>query len=311
MNQLAARDNNQLQAPQRPSDLMDQFLAFIDASKSTTKAYTSNLKRFFSYLQEQGIENPTRSDIISYRDHLYRQGLKNTTIQAYIIAVRMFFRWTGSVGAYPNIADHIKGAKVSRDHKKDYITAEQAKKLIQATADSTTAKRDKALISLMITTGLRTIEISRALVEDMRSLGNQTVLYVQGKGKDDKADFVKISPAVEDLIRSYHKEAGITTGSAPLFQSTSNNSKGQTLSTRSIRGIVKDHLKAIGINSDRISAHSMRHTSVTLALIGGATIQEAQQHARHKSIDTTMIYAHNLEKAGNTCAQVVSDELFT
>ena len=51
-----------------------------------------------------------------------------------------------------------------------------------------------------------------------------------------------------------------------------------------------------GINSDRITAHSMRHTAVTLALIGGASIQEAQSMARHTNINTTMIYAHNLDR---------------
>lgn len=310
MNYLAVNDNRMNAI--NPADLMPRFISFIDASESTARAYSRNLKQFFDYLYRHEIKNPRREHVIAYRDSLKDRGLKNTTVQAYIIAVRMFFKWTGSEGLYPNIAEHVKGAKVSRSHKKDYITSNQAKKLIQSIdPESPTATRDQALITLMITTGLRTIEISRALVEDMRTLGDETVLYIQGKGRDEKADFVKIPPQVEDMLRAYHQAAGITDPSAPLFQSTSNNSRGQALSTRSIRGIVKDHLKAIGINSDRISAHSMRHTSVTLALIGGATIQEAQQHARHKDINTTMIYAHNLDKAANTCAQVVSNALFS
>jgi integrase/recombinase XerD len=71
------------------------------------------------------------------------------------------------------------------------------------------------------------------------------------------------------------------------------------LTTRSIRRIAKNRLKDIGIDDGRLTAHSLRHTAITLSLIGGATIQEAQLLGRHASIDTTMIYAHNLDRVKN------------
>lgn len=55
-------------------------------------------------------------------------------------------------------------------------------------------------------------------------------------------------------------------------------------------------MKEAGIESERITAHSLRHTAVTLALLAGATVQEAQAMARHSSINTTMIYAHNIDR---------------
>ena len=83
------------------------------------------------------------------------------------------------------------------------------------------------------------------------------------------------------------------------------------MTTRSISGVCKEAMKAAGYNSERLTAHSLRHTAVTLALIAnGGNIQEAQQFARHANISTTQIYAHNLEKQNNTCSRLVASEIF-
>ncbi|MBK7141481.1 MAG: tyrosine-type recombinase/integrase [bacterium] len=82
----------------------------------------------------------------------------------------------------------------------------------------------------------------------------------------------------------------------PLFASVSYRNSRQRLSTRSIRRIVKVALRQCGLDSARLSAHSLRHTAVTLSLQGGASPQEAQAMARHSSIETTMIYAHNIDR---------------
>ena len=93
--------------------------------------------------------------------------------------------------------------------------------------------------------------------------------------------------------------------------SISNNSKGQGMSTRSISGVCKEAMIRAGYDSDRLTAHSLRHTAVTLALIAnGGNIQEAQQFARHANIATTQIYAHNLEKQNNQCSRLVAASIF-
>jgi integrase len=83
---------------------------------------------------------------------------------------------------------------------------------------------------------------------------------------------------------------------APLFASLSNRNGGGRLTTRTLRRIIKARLRAIGIDSDRLTAHSVRHTCITLALQAGATVQEAQALARHANINTTLIYAHNIDR---------------
>ena len=82
------------------------------------------------------------------------------------------------------------------------------------------------------------------------------------------------------------------------------------MTTRSISRIIKTRLKGAGYNSDRLTAHSLRHTAVTLSLLSGRSLAEAQQFARHANIATTMIYNHSLDKAKNGCSEAVANLIF-
>jgi len=290
------------------SDFLSKFIQFVDASERTADTYTKNIKQFYKFLLKNNISKPTRSDILAYKDEL-KATHKSTTVQSYIGALRLYFRFLASEGLYPNIADNIKGAKVSRENKKDYLTATQCKDLLHS-IDQSSAKglRNYAITALMLTGGLRTIEVVRADLEDLRTLGGGTVLYIQGKGKQDKADFIKIPEATETALRNWTKVMPVK--DKALFQSLSNQNKGDRMTTRAISALIKDELKAIGLDSDRLTAHSLRHTAVTLSLLGGGTIQEAQQFARHANISTTQIYAHNLSKTSNPCGNMVANSIF-
>lgn len=297
--------------PTLTRDLYQRYIEFLDASPRTVEAYSKNLKRFFEWMQIQGILQPKRGDILAYRDYLQAEKSANTA-QVYMVSVRLFFKWTASEGLYPNVAENIKGAKVGKEHKKDHLTSNQAKSILDAIDQSTEqGSRDYAMMLLMLTGGLRTIEVVRSQVKDLRTLGDTTVLYIHGKGRDEKDDYIKIAPVVEKAIRKYLSLKGTVKPEDYIFTSTSNNNKGKGLTTRSIRSIVKDRFRAVGLDSDRLTAHSTRHTAVTLALLNGSTVQEAQQFARHADISTTMVYAHNLEKAKNTCSDNIANSLFS
>lgn len=289
--------------------LYSHFIEYLDASEKTIQTYTRALKQFFTFLQRQGITAPTVDTIRAYKKEL-AASVKPATVQAYIFVVRKFFSWTETEGLYPNVAGQIKGAKIDREPKKDYLTSSQVKAILSEVDRSTIqGKRDYAILALMVTCGLRDIEVSRANKEDLRTVGNNTALFIQGKGHTEKADFVIIPEATEAAIREYLSAR--SDASEALFTSLSNNSKGQRMTTRSISGVCKEAMKAAGYNSERLTAHSLRHTAVTLALIAnGGNIQEAQQFARHANISTTQIYAHNLEKQNNTCSRLVASEIF-
>ena len=291
-------------------DYFEDFISYLDAKPKTVQTYKRALKQFFKYLYENNISQPTRENIINFREDL-KLRCKPTTIQAYIIAVRLFFTWTAQKGIYPNVAEKIKGAKLNSEHKKDYLTSKQIKTII-GTIDRGTiqGKRDYAIFILMVTCGMRTIEVSRANIEDLAILGEHTVLYVQGKGREERAEYIKVPEMTESILREYMKERNTPTGKEPLFTSLSNNNRGKRLSQRTVSGIIKDILINAGYNSERLTAHSLRHTAVTLSLLGGNSLQEAQTFARHKNIATTQIYAHNIDKMKNKCSDTVAQSIF-
>lgn len=311
MYRITTTNNTEIAEGQRiTADLYNRFISYLDVSPKSVTTYAGAVKQFGKWLSSNGITQPTRADILNYRDELLRDH-KPTTVQIYIVAVRLFFQWLEQEGIYPNVAQHIKGAKLNRDHKKDYLTSAQVKKIMgDIDRSSAQGKRDYAVLALMFTGGLRTIEVSRANVEDLSTSGNSTILYIQGKGRTERTEYIKIPSEVEEAIRAYLNTRVSVKGSDPLFASLSNNSKGNRLTTKSISRLVKSHFKDAGFNSDRLTAHSTRHTAVTLALLGGESLEEVQQFARHANITTTQIYAHNLERANNHCESTIARSIF-
>ena len=311
MNALTVQNNTAIQTGATvTADLFNRFIGYIDASPKTVETYTKAVRQFVKYIAERGITQPTRETVIAYREELKRTH-KPSTVQNYIIALRQFFKWTEQEGLYPDISDKVKGAKLTKEHKKDYLTSSQVKGILsQIATDTPQGRRDFAIFALMVTCGLRDIEVHRANIEDLRTLGDSTVLYLQGKGRTERAEFVKIPAATEKAIRASIADREDATGEAPLFVSLSNNSKGNRMTTRSISGTVKKHMKRAGYDSERLTAHSLRHTAVTLSLLGGNDIQEVREFARHSNINTTMIYAHNIDRMNNNCSSTIADAIF-
>jgi integrase/recombinase XerC/integrase/recombinase XerD len=103
-------------------------------------------------------------------------------------------------------------------------------------------------------------------------------------------------PETLQPIRDYLQARGDVDKSEPLFCSHSDRNGGDSLTTRSISRLVKKAFRRIGLDDDRITAHSLRHTAITLSIKGGASLHQAQAMARHKSPETTMVYFHNLKR---------------
>lgn len=287
------------------TDLFSRWTSFIDAQPKTVETYTRNIRPFIHYLQDNGIQKPGREDIIAFRESM-KESHKTTTVQSYIMAVKQFFKWTEREGFYPNIADHIKGAKVDKGFKKGYLTSKQVGKLLK-TIDRSTLKglRDYAILLLMITTGLRTVEITRANIEDLRTVTDPrteedfTVLFIQGKGHEERKDYVRVEPPVEEAINEYLKTRGETKGKQPLFSSIAHRNSGERMTTRSISRIAKENMIEAELDRDYWTAHSLRHTTAVLNLLNGGTPEETRQLLRHSNINTTLYYTHALERISN------------
>ncbi len=278
-------------------DIWEAFAAEVDASAKTVDTYRHALRAYARFLDGIGADplEADRETVVAYkRDLSATRGA--STVNAYLTAVRAFYRWTEARRIYPNVAAGVKGVKVSKKSGREALTPAQAVRVLQPAGDGLEALRDFAMVNLMTRRGLRTVEVSRADVGDIRQVGGRAVLYVQGKGYADKGDFVVLSDAVLAPIHAYLAARGHVDDSEPLFAAHGNRNRGGRMTTRSISRIAKQSMARAGVSSPHLTAHSLRHTAVTFSLMAGATVQEAQAMARHSNVDTTLIYAHNLER---------------
>lgn len=303
----------QLQGAVFGDSLFSRFIEYTDVKETTLKGYTVHLRQFFRWVKAQGIQNPQREHIKAYKAYLEGQDFTAGTRAQYLRAVKHFFKWTASEGFYPNIADNIKGAKVKQDNtKKEAFSEDGIKEVLESIdTDTEAGKRDYIMILLSVTAGLRIIEMQRANVGDLQTIKGQKVLYIQGKGHDEKDDYKKIVPELEAAIEDY-----LTTRpqpvkkSDPLFTGTGNRAKGERLTEPSISRVIKSRFKAAGYDCDKLTAHSLRHTSNTLLFKAGADLYTVQSHARHADPKTTEIYIHAVNKEADRSEQQIYNQIF-
>ncbi len=298
-------------SPVSVSPLFDRWIAYLDAPQKTVDTYNRNLRQFAGWIAARGITQPKREDVISYRTWLIGTGHKPTTVQSYMSAVKLFFAWTEAEGLYPNVAERVKGQKLDDEHKKDPLTVGQIKNLLSGLDTETEqGARDYAILALMVTTGLRTISVAAADVGDLRTVGDCSVLFYLCKGHDEKAVYVKLAPPVETAIRHYLSMRGKTESTAPLFASCAQQNRGKRMTTRSISRIAKGHMVESGLDDERHTAHSLRHTAATLNLLNGGSLEETKQLLNHKNVTTTMIYVKELERMKNESEKRIAAAVF-
>lgn len=291
-------------------ELLNRFVQYVDVSPATLRSYISGVKVFLQYLSDNSINTPNRDTVLLFKKYL-SENKSTGTIATYLSALRRFFSWTESEGFFPNITSGVKSPRIDGGHKKDCFTANQLKTIIGGiNRDNLKGARDYALFCLISATGLRTVEAMRADISDIRNIGGEDCLFVMGKGRTSKSEFVKLSGHVMKAIRDYLKMRENVTENSPLFASISHRNNGGRMTTRSISRICKSAMINAGYISKRWTAHSLRHSAITLALIAGISIQEVSQFARHSNISVTMIYAHDVERLKSKCESTISNMLF-
>lgn len=240
---------------------------------------------------------------------------KPATVKQYLRSVCQFFRWTAAAGYYPNIADNIHGPKVRTDtHKKDALTASEVLTIEQSIKDRTSArtaeakearkdtkgrtqrateqgKRLYAMYLLAVNAGLRTVELSRANVKDIQVKNGKAALYIWGKGHSEPDTKKPLAPEVYQAIKEYLDTRADKTG--PLFVATGNRSGGRRIAETTISKMLKKAMKEAGFDSERITAHTLRHTAGTNVQEITNNLYVTQKYMRHSNPATTEIYLHN------------------
>jgi len=300
-------------APQlRIEELVKTFIQAQDVKESSRDTYKRTLRRFLSWVDKKSylLSEIARAELLQYKEELLSSGMSSLTVGSYITSVRRFYEWAEANRFYPNVAKGIRTPKRLQQFRKQPLLPSQAAALLHYYQDK--ALRDFAIVNLLLRTGLRTVEVIRANVGDIVFKGSQRVLLVQGKGRDERDNFVVLTDKTYQPIAEYLATRDRVNSSQPLFTSTSNNSKGERLTTRSISYIAKEGLKAIGLNERSFTAHSLRHTTAVNILRAGGSLETAQLTLRHSNPATTQIYTAtiNEERRLQNSGEALIDSLY-
>ncbi|MBA7522695.1 Tyrosine recombinase XerD [subsurface metagenome] len=312
MNELMTLDRAPVQQMPEFSDLVANFLMSLDVKPATVAYYARCFKQYTGWINETGITpvQISREDIISYKRALIDSGRSSLTIASYLQIVKGFYAWISDEFGTRNISRNIKSPPRQKKFRRQPLTPEQASQLLDHFSQGNI--RDYAMVNILIRCGLRTIELSRLNVDDLRVKSDRRVLMVQGKGHTDKDNFVVLSPKCDKVLSEYVRSRGRIVNGLPLFTSVAKKNHGGRIGTYTISRIVKTGLRAIGLDSVELSAHSLRHTCATSILSAGGSMGQAQGVLRHMSSETTAIYTSyftDKERLENP-AEFLIDQLF-
>lgn len=286
-----------------PAVGVDNFIASIDASRYTKELYKYGVQEFLNWIGKTGINSPNRKDILKYKEYLRGKYDSSLTVSAYISSLRRFFAYLESEKIYPNIAD-VKGEKRPKKHLKDTLSPADVRLLLNFEQRSLEDCRDNAMMRLILKTGMRRIEVVRANIGDITTESGEKVLRIQGKGRDSKDRIVIISDNwVYQPLMTYLNRRGRTGSADPLFTS---RKKPYRLSPRNVSRVIKNRMRNVGIDSHRLTCHSLRHTAATQALVNGADIISIKEMLGHTNIETTLIYARSVNRIKNAAERFIA-----
>lgn len=279
--------------------LKTQFLEYIEIEKGRSVKTVENYDRYLSrFLAETKVKTPAQlseSIVREFRMWLNRQpgvsgGMKKKTQNYYMIALRAFLKYLRKMGIESLQPEKIELAKVSaRDL--DLITADELNRLLRApTGDVETALRDRAMLELLFSTGLRVSELC-SLNADLDLTRDE--FSVRGKG--DKVRVVFLSPSAKKAVAEYLKKRTDMGEALFLGYGKGSKEKDARLTPRSIERIVKQYATKAGITR-KVTPHVIRHSFATDLLEGGADLRSVQALLGHANIATTQVYTHVTDK---------------
>ncbi|MGI9533484.1 MAG: site-specific tyrosine recombinase/integron integrase [Thermodesulfobacteriota bacterium] len=265
----------------------EKFLKYErNYSIHTIRAYLNDLGEFYSFLESREMElaNVRSTDLNLYLLSLYNKNSKST-VSRKLTTLRSFFTFLVRKGIVEiNPARLIPLPKRERNLPV-FLTVDEAFKLVQSGKEGGVLfKRDKAILELLYSSGLRVSELSNIKILDIDR--SQKIVKVSGKGRKER--IVPYGSKADEAVIHYLKSRSeLKPKEDYLFL----NNRGTQLSTRSIERIVKKYGVLSGI-SKKISPHSLRHSFATHLLGSGADLRSIQELLGHSSLSTTQKYNH-------------------
>jgi len=286
--------------------LKSEFLEYLEIERNrsprTLDNYNRYIKRFTDWLKntlkkEVGIKDITEDSIRKYRIYLNRtedekgKPLKKITQDYHIIALRGFLKFLGKKDVSVPAAEKIELGKTQRKEIEFLDKGEIGRLMDSPKGEGLESLRDKAMLEMLFSAGLRVSELSGLDREDFHVKKNE--FSVEGKG--GKRRVVFLSPSAQKAVYKYMQRRRDTDPALFIRHHAAKKTDGLRLSVRSIQRIVKKHALKAGISKD-IHPHTLRHSFATDLLRNGADIRAVQVLLGHSSISTTQVYTHITDK---------------
>lgn len=286
------------------SALLTQFLEHLEIEKNrsqkTLRNYDFYLRRFIGWLGDKRPADVSNEDVRKYRLWLNRLAdkngdlLKKNTQNYHLIALRAFLKYLAKRDIPTLPPEKIELMKMP-DREVSFLEGSDLNRILEApllTADGAIKYRDKAILELLFSTGLRVSELAH-LKRDTVNIAKDE-FTIMGKGRKSRVVF--LSEQAKYWLKKYLEKR--TDVSLYLFVSHTKNQKHageQPLTERSIQRLVQRYARSAGITKP-VTPHTLRHSYATDLLQNGADIRAVQTMLGHSSITTTQIYTHITDK---------------
>lgn len=275
--------------------LKTQFLEYLEIEKGrslkTVENYDRYLTRFLKFAQIARAKDLDDEVVRRFRLTINREGLKKSTQNYHLIALRVFLKYLAKREIESLAPDRIELAKTG-SRELDLVSGNELSRLLDGPkGGDLKALRDKAILELFFSTGLRVSELC-SLDRDLDLTRDEFSI----RGKGEKVRLVFLSPAAKEAIKAYLKKRGDV--EEALFVSVSDinkNAKASRLTSRSMERLVKRYAIKAGITR-KVTPHTLRHAFATDLLQNGADIRSVQMMLGHSNISTTQIYTHLTDK---------------
>lgn len=284
------------------------------ATADTQRGYWSQVRAWAAWCQAQAccLATAPATAVKAYRQDLVAAGYQPASIAHKLAVLRRFY--AAAVAAGLRAENPALGVHPPRDRRASELLPCLAEgellRLLAAVPHTTTvsALRDRALLALLALQGLRTVEITRANVEDLYT-GEPVVVRVRGKTRDR---LLPLRPDIAAVLQAYLAARGTVAHDAagtPLLTAVGNRAGGHRLSRRGVRYIVDGYLRQAGLKRPGVSDHALRHTAATLAYKYTRDLRAVQHMLGHADPRTTARYAHLVERLQQNPALAVPVEV--
>ncbi len=269
--------------------LLESFIKTLHhLSEHTCKAYQRDLKNIESYCEQQNINKWSELDGRQLRGFVatrHRQGIGGRSLQRNLSAIRAFYRYLLKEGKVKNNpAEGIIAPKSPRKLPK-VLDADQTAQLVEIKEDDTLAIRDKAMLELIYSSGLRLAELISLNLNDIDF--NDRILTVTGKG--NKTRSVPVGGHAIKAIKKWLKSRStmVDETKPALFIS----SRGKRISPRSVQNRLKQWAIKQGL-PNHVHPHMLRHSFASHLLESSSDLRAVQELLGHADISTTQVYTH-------------------